>query len=174
MPSDGVSGATGGVGFDLSCPCLRNFWPDGHESLQSLFVAATTAIDVAMFHIAFPSDRHPTRRLLDALKAADARGVAVRVLIDRDRAGDPYRSTLINSRAKTALEAAGVPVRYDPADRLLHSKFVVIDRKLAVVGSHKWSAGSYFDFDDLTLVLSSTALATEFGACFESMWNAAP
>lgn len=145
-----------------------------YEALQTMFADATTAIDIAMFHVAFASEAHPTRKLLDALKAAHARGVAVRVLLDRDRRTDPYRSTLINSRAKKALEAAGVPVRFDAEESLLHSKFLVVDRKLAIVGSHNWSAGSYSGFDDLTLVLSSTALAVELGARFETMWNAAP
>jgi hypothetical protein len=143
-----------------------------YTALQSLFASAGSAIDVCMFHVAYPSDGHPTRRLIDALVAAHARGVAVRVLMDSDRSTDPYRSTLINTRAKNVLDAAGVAVRFDSPERLLHSKFLVIDRKLAIVGSHNWSAGSYFDFDDLTLVVESAALAAELGQRFDALWSA--
>jgi phosphatidylserine/phosphatidylglycerophosphate/cardiolipin synthase-like enzyme len=124
-----------------------------------------------MFHIASPSETHPTRKLLDALGAARQRGVSVRVLMDQDRKTDPYLSTIINTPARKLLEAANVPVRFDTAERLLHSKFLVIDQTVAVIGSHNWSAGSFFNFDDLTLVISSPELAAELTQRFVRLWG---
>jgi DNA uptake protein ComE-like DNA-binding protein len=144
---------------------------DYYGAIIDLFDAAKSSIDVCMFHVACPGEAHPTRRILQALANASGRSVAVRVLMDRDRKQDPYRSTLINTPARRLLEEAGVPVRMDRANRLLHSKFVVIDAATVVLGSHNWSAGSYFDFDDLTLVLSSTPLATELRQRFEGLWK---
>jgi phosphatidylserine/phosphatidylglycerophosphate/cardiolipin synthase-like enzyme len=96
--------------------------------------------------------------------------VAVRVLTDSDRVEDPYLSTVINGPAIAVLRGAGVPVRVDTPEALLHSKFLVIDDDLAVVGSHNWSAGSYFTFDDLSLALRSAALAAELAARFDGLW----
>lgn len=68
------------------------------------------------------------------------------------------------------IEEAGVPVRMDRANQRLHSRFVVIDAATVVPCSHNWSAGSSFDFDDLTLVLASTPLATALRQRFEGLW----
>ena len=63
--------------------------------------------------------------------------------------------------------------RTDKASRLLHSKFLVIDQRLCVVGSHNWSAGSYFNFDDLTLAIASTSLADALRTRFDALWTVA-
>ena len=110
---------------------------------------------------------------MQALVRAHQRGVAVRVLVDRDGKSDPYHSTLINSAAKKFLIDAGVACRSDSSARLLHSKYLVIDSSLVVLGSHNWSAGSYFDFDDLTLALSSAPLAGELLPRFDTQWATA-
>ena len=82
---------------------------------------------------------------------------------------DPYLSTVINTAAKEYLEAEGVDCRFDQEDVLMHSKFLVLDEKVCVVGSHNWSAGSYFHFDDLSMVVASEELGAELAARFEQM-----
>jgi phosphatidylserine/phosphatidylglycerophosphate/cardiolipin synthase-like enzyme len=47
---------------------------------------------------------------------------------------------------------------------------VVIDRRLCVIGSHNWSAGSFFHFDDVSVVIGSDALGAELGDRFDAMW----
>ena len=144
-----------------------DYWP----ALPGLMDSAVTSIDVCMFHIAAPNAHHPTFAPLQALVRAHQRGAAVRVLVDRDNKNDPYHSTVINSDAKRFLLDAGVPCRSDRGNKLLHSKYLVIDRSLVVLGSHNWSAGSYFDFDDLSLAVSSPELATELGHRFDGLWE---
>lgn len=139
--------------------------------LPSMIAAAGQRVLVCMFHIALPEPSHPTRTLLDALIAAKGRGLDVRVLMDADRPTDPYRSTVINEAAAAHLSSQGVDVRFDPADRLLHSKYLIFDSDRIAIGSHNWSAGSYFQHDDLTLVLTSAAAVAEQGARFEALWS---
>lgn len=131
---------------------------------------AKEKIDMAMFHIAMPAENHPTRLLLDKLIAAKKRGVEVRVLLDRDREEDVYKSTIINTDALETLKAGGVDARFDTEDRLLHSKFLVLDSVTAIVGSHNWSAGSYFNYDDITMVINSKSFAEELRQRFEQLW----
>lgn len=142
-----------------------------HLALAQLFDKAASSIEVCMFHAAVGTDDHPSTQLLNRLVAASAKGVVVRVILDQDRPTDPYNSTVINRRAKEFLEANGVPVKFDKEDRLLHSKFVVVDSKTVVIGSHNWSVGSFFEFDDVSLAIASAAVAQEFVGRFDSLWQ---
>lgn len=132
---------------------------------------AEARVDVAMFHIALPTSDHPTKRLLDALAEAHERGVRVRVLVDRDRPTDPYNSAVINAAAVNFLLDAGVSVRVDAPGNLLHSKFLVIDADRTIIGSHNWSAGSYFGFDDLSVDVESSAFARSARRRFDDLWR---
>lgn len=146
---------------------------DYFRQLPALLQNVTTSLDVCLFHIALPEPTHPTRLLLEALVAAHNRGVAVRVLLDADRPEDPYRSSVINAPAQAYLTAAGIPVQFDAAERLLHSKYLVADASLVILGSHNWSAGSYFVYDDLSLVIQSVELAQTLTTRFASLWQEA-
>ena len=144
-----------------------------YQRLPSVFDAAQHSIDLCMFHIAMPAENHPTRLLLDRLVAAVARGVTIRVLTDQDRPEDPYQSNPINAAAIQYLRAANVLVRRDAAEVLLHSKFTIIDRARMLIGSHNWSAGSFFHFDDVTLMFTSPELALAQTERFEQLWSRA-
>ncbi|MBX3358357.1 MAG: hypothetical protein KF745_08010 [Phycisphaeraceae bacterium] len=135
--------------------------------------AAQRSVDVLMFHIAWPKQNHPTRALLDALIAAHNRGVRIRVLVDRDRRGDPYRSQVINAAAVQYLLRHGVSVRTDRENRLLHSKMIVIDQEQTIIGSHNWSAGSFFGYDDLSMAVLSEDFARDSNRRFASRWRRA-
>ncbi len=140
-----------------------------YAELPGLLRSARQRIDVCMFHIALTSAGHPTRRLLEALRDRKRAGTSVRVLVDRDRNWDPYASRVINQPALDYLRDAGIRVRVDPPGLLLHSKFVVID-DLVVVGSHNWTAGSYFGFDDLSVVIRSAAVRRAQSQRFAALW----
>lgn len=144
-----------------------------HTRVVELLTAAVSQIEISIFHIALPNPNHPTSQLLFAVKAAHERGVAVRVLVDSDRQEDPYLSTVINKPAVDYLRAAGVPVRQDAPDKLLHSKCVMIDDERLLIGSHNWTAGSYFQFDDLTLAIRSASMIAQQRQRFDAMWAAA-
>lgn len=146
---------------------------DYFRRLPALLQNVTASLDVCLFHIALPEPTHPTRLLLEALVAAHERGVAVRVLLDADRPEDPYRSSVINAAAQAYLSAADIPVQFDSTERLLHSKYLVADGSLVIMGSHNWSAGSYFAYDDLSLVIQSVELAQTLTARFASLWQEA-
>lgn len=144
-----------------------------HTRIRELIDGATRQVEVCMFHVALPEPGHPTAVLLDALAAATGRGVAVRVLADRDRAADPYLSTVVNAPALARLRASGAEVRTDREDRLLHSKVVLVDDDRTVIGSHNWTAGSYFLADDLSLLIESAPVCSAQRQRFETLWAAA-
>jgi hypothetical protein len=133
--------------------------------------AAEDSIFIAMFHAAFPKEDHPTRKILDALSARASAGVTVKVLLDRDRPMDPYGSTIINTAAARYLRDHNVQVHVDTAEHLLHSKTIVIDDAKFFIGSHNWSAGSYFQFEDLTVLVESRPAAASLRARISSLWD---
>ena len=139
--------------------------------VERLLRQATLDVKVCLFHMALPGASHPTQKLVDELIGAHERGLRVRVMLDQDRASDPYLSTVINTPAKELLEERGVECRFDSSERLLHSKYLVIDDQLSVLGSHNWSAGSYFQFDDLSLVIKSPGFAARLTSRFEHLWG---
>lgn len=142
-----------------------------YKSIPDLLKSADKFLKVAMFHIAYPKENHPTKTLLDELIKANERGVEVKVILDRDKESDPYKSTVINKNAKEYLENNGVSCKFDKEDTLLHSKYIVIDDKYCVIGSHNWSAGSYFQFDDLSFVINSDEIAIQLNERFDQLWK---
>ena len=145
---------------------------DYFKHLPDIIKAANVSIKLTMFHIALPQGPHPTKILLDELINAKARGVEVKVMLDQDRETDLYKSTIINTAAKKYLEENGIQCKYDSKEVLLHSKYMIVDNNICVVGSHNWSAGSYFQFDDLSFVVSSNSLGQQLSERFEQLWSA--
>lgn len=144
-----------------------------YAELPGLLQTAHAEVNVCMFYIAMPVPSHPTHKLLDTLAEKAAAGCAVRVLVDQDGKDDPYRSRLINASAVDYLVSNGVEVKADTAERLLHSKFVVIDGDTVVIGSHNWTAGSFFRYADLSLVIHGEPAANCWRARFDELWSRA-
>lgn len=144
---------------------------DYYPTIMTLLEQAQNSIDVCMFFIAKGNEDHPTSKLLDLIVQKKEQGVEVRILVDKDREDDPYGSRIINSRAAKFLAEQGVDVRADQTDVLLHSKFVILDNNIVVIGSHNWTAGSYFEYKDLSFVFEGTELVARLKSRFQLLWD---
>jgi phosphatidylserine/phosphatidylglycerophosphate/cardiolipin synthase-like enzyme len=114
------------------------------------------------------------RTLLHALSRAAWRGVDVRVLFSRFIGRYPRMHT--NGAAERFLSRRGVSVRtFQPSEgsrRLsLHSKFAVVDRRLAIAGSHNWTPGAFHDNRETAIAVVSRDVATYLEQTFESHWR---
>lgn len=127
-----------------------------------LISGAAASISLAMFICSYGDENHPARQLVEKLIAAHQRGVQVQVLFDQDRRADVYDTRIINRPAAVALEEAGVKVRFDETTELTHSKVLVIDQKLTVIGSHNWSRSSFFEYDEVSVLITDEAVATDY------------
>lgn len=112
--------------------------------------------------------------LIDALEAAVARGVTVRVILDQDDGGEPYGSYWINRPLLQRLRQSGIEVRFDREDVLMHSKVLVVDGRTAVVGSHNWTRTGFNDAHELSVLLEGEAVAASFEARFAALWAQLP
>jgi mitochondrial cardiolipin hydrolase len=118
-------------------------------------------IDVAVYHIT-------SLELADALAAAHARGVRVRVLTDREKLNDPVRALQILRRAGVPLRALG-----EPDSSLMHHKFSVFDDRLVATGSYNWTnPAERVNYENLVF-LSDPDLVARFRREFNRLWKEA-
>jgi phosphatidylserine/phosphatidylglycerophosphate/cardiolipin synthase-like enzyme len=107
-----------------------------------------------------------TDPLVEALAEAAARGVDVRVLLER-REGLPRAEQLA---ARKRLEDGGAEVRWDTPEVTLHAKFLLVDGRL-VVGSSHWTKSALTGSVQVDLVLDSRELAGQAAEFFELAWQ---
>ena len=121
-----------------------------HKALQE----AKDSIYVQMYIIITKPDdpEHPVSILLDDLIQAKDRGVEVKVIIEDGKFERSY-----NAFAK--LKEAGVDVRLDSPLRMLHSKTVIIDRKISIIGSTNWSKAAIYHNQETSILIESEEVA---------------
>lgn len=102
----------------------------------------------------------------DALIAAHERGVAVRIIVD-----DGYATADVE-KAIEHLQVAGVTILADSSsNKLMHSKFVVIDGATSLVSSGNFSTYDSASNANNLLLFRSPALATGLVDRFDAMWT---
>jgi|CXWL01.1.fsa_nt_gi hypothetical protein len=147
---------------------------DGHyrEFVEQLLPQATKRLYVALFLLRFEDQKnYVTDQVVAELIAANKRGVDVRVILDRDQEHQVYHSRIVNQEAYRHLKRNKVAIRFDTQDRLMHSKVIVLDSHHVVLGSHNWTAGSFYAYDDTSLYVESKALATHYSHWFVEFWK---
>ena len=121
--------------------------------------AATTSIDAALYDFSRPS-------LRDALLAAHARGVQVRVGSD-----DAARASDASKNFYDALQAAGILLVDDAGDsRVMHNKYAIIDGQAVWTGSTNWSENDITQNHNNAVVFTSAAVAAVYQHDFDQMW----
>ena len=93
---------------------------------------------------------------------------------------DKIPVSIFNNGKLSALEAIvkylkekGVQIRMDSPEKLLHSKYVIVDDTFLIIGSHNWSLGSYFEYDDFSVAIDSPNAVTKMKENFLVMWEEA-
>jgi phosphatidylserine/phosphatidylglycerophosphate/cardiolipin synthase-like enzyme len=136
------------------------FSPGGgvRQRLLQAIEGARRTIDLAIYNLT-------AAELAEALQAAQARGVQVRILMDRENldAGSP---------AIGRLRRSGIPVRAlgVPEQSLMHNKFAVFDGRLAVTGSYNWTwSAEHANYENL-VVLDDPEVVGHFQREFQRLW----
>lgn len=127
--------------------------------VTQLYDQATRYIYVAVYGLTSP-------QAVKALVAAEKRGVDVRVLTDRERLKDNKQRA-----ALAALREAGIPVKINRHDSLMHLKQVVIDDEVNTNGSmNHTTSGNRFN-DERVDVIRDHAISAKAREKFLSMWK---
>ncbi|HMS82629.1 MAG TPA: phospholipase D-like domain-containing protein [Nitrospira sp.] len=101
-----------------------------------------------------------------ALVGATRRGVEVRILTDRERLNDPKQRA-----ALSALREAGIPIRINQHDSLMHLKQVVVDDEINTSGSmNQTTSGNQYN-DERLDVIRDYAITVKAREKFLSLWK---
>ena len=123
-------------------------------AVASSIDSAEESVDMAMYELNLWSIR-------DALLRAEARGVSVRMVMEKDSLEAPEVA---------ALSAAGIPVVGDTDEGLMHDKFLIVDGGLVWTGSMNLTVtDAYFNNNNL-LRLTSEELGRAYTDEFEEMF----
>jgi phosphatidylserine/phosphatidylglycerophosphate/cardiolipin synthase-like enzyme len=113
------------------------------------------------------------RGLCHALGEATWRGLDVRVVLNRFLVGDPPLD--VNRVAQRFLHRLGVKTRtYSVTEesqrKFIHSKIMLFDDRVVVVGSHNWTANAFNNNHEVSVAVESRDLALRLGQTFERWW----
>lgn len=127
--------------------------------VAQIYDHATHYIFVAVYGLTSPI-------AVKALVEAKKRGVDVRVITDRDRLEDEKQHTAV-----ATLRLAGIPVKVNQHDGLMHLKQVVVDDEINTSGSmNHTTSGNRFN-DERLDVIRDHAISVKAREKFLAMWK---
>ncbi|HEX9101887.1 MAG TPA: phospholipase D-like domain-containing protein [Polyangia bacterium] len=141
--------------------------PEAADVWRALIGGARRTIDLAEFYVSSA----PASRLspvIEALLAAAARGVRVRLLVD-DGFARHEGETLATLQASGKLEIRRLDLRARSGG-ILHAKYFIVDGSDAYLGSQNFDWRSLTHIQELGVRLRSPALAGALADVFETDW----
>ncbi len=119
------------------------------------------SIDLAIYHLT-------AIKLGEALRAAQRRGVHVRILMDREKLEGGGVAIQRLRHGDVQIRTLGIP-----EVSLMHHKFAVFDGRLAVTGSYNWTqSAEHANYENLVVLDDSEAVA-QFQREFQRLWQEA-
>ncbi|WP_022850554.1 phospholipase D-like domain-containing protein [Limisalsivibrio acetivorans] len=144
-------------GKELLAPVLRDIGNAEEEILCAIYMFKTD-----------DGRGGDTNLLRRELERAVERGIRVRILFDvEDRSGSIVNR--FNKDTGEELAEAGADVHYDDPERRLHTKMMVIDRKVTYTGSHNYTYSAFNFNDEVTARVVSQGFAEEAARHIEDM-----
>lgn len=102
--------------------------------------------------------------LCEAILRAHARGLAVRVISDDQKAEDRGSDLM-------RLMRHDVPTRCDTSRHHMHHKFMVVDNAIVATGSYNWTSSAALYNEENILVSDDPRLVRSYSRAFETLWN---
>jgi phosphatidylserine/phosphatidylglycerophosphate/cardiolipin synthase-like enzyme len=139
------------------------------HALADFLSAAERTLDIAVYDLNLPPDL--VAIVGDALRAADDRGVAVRLAYNLDHA----KEVPVPAPPETdpeELEGLPFPTAAIPGvPDLMHNKYVVRDAGTVWTGSTNWTADSWTREENVVITIDSPGVAARYLTDFEQLWT---
>lgn len=133
---------------------------------------ARDSLDLALYDVRLPGAAGDA--VAGAIRAAAARGVAVRIAYNLDEPADeprPFEPPPPRTEP-SLLEQLGVPLKGIPGWRdLMHHKYVVRDGSSIWTGSTNWTQDSWTRCENIIVTVDSEEVAQAYTRAFEQMWT---
>jgi len=143
----------------------RDYFPE----VKKIINDSNRSIKMIMFEASYYKKfkNSPSNQLIDALIKAKKRGVDVEVILDVRQKSD--RTTKRNLETGKRLTNAGVEVIFDTEQITTHSKLLIIDEKIVVIGSTNWTYNALTSNHESSIVFDSRGTAIELMEFFEKI-----
>jgi phosphatidylserine/phosphatidylglycerophosphate/cardiolipin synthase-like enzyme len=128
------------------------------DQIISLVRGAQESIDILAFSLT--SDD-----LADALLDQSSQGVDVRAVFDAEQV-----DSNIGGKYQVLLDA-GLDVRRDTLDGLMHHKVIVVDNQVVLFGSYNFSSNAEYKNDENVVIVYDASLAAQFTREFEQIYE---
>ena len=139
--------------------------------VRDCFQKAKSSIRMMMFEASYYKSHQdsPSNILIRELIAAKRRGVEVKVILDRREKKE--RNTLKNLETGALLAKGGVEVVYDPLKVVTHTKLLLIDGEISVVGSTNWTYSALEKNHEVAVLIRSPEVANNLQDYFQDVWK---
>lgn len=129
------------------------------ERLAGLYGKAKRYVYVAIYGITYPP-------IVKALVAAKKRGVDVRIITDREKLNDPKQQAALET-----LRLAGIPIKVNRHENLMHLKQAVMDDEINTSGSmNQTGSGNRYN-DERLDVFTDPVTSAKARDKFLAMWK---
>ena len=128
---------------------------------KKMIQVAKHSIQVMMFEMGY-YDQHsntPSNFLIKELIDAKKRGVKVEVILEVKEEED--RTTKRNRHTGKILSEGGVDVIYDALFKTTHTKLMVVDGHLTLLGSTNWTYNALTNNNEASVLIRSKGVAKE-------------
>ena len=147
----------------------EDYFPRVLKAIQQ----AKKSIYLCVYYIAV-SNQGNIKALLDAVIEAHKRGVEVEIILDQGYDRGDTNVSKENLKALSFLKKNNIPVFYDNKERLTHSKFIVIDDRISIVGSVNWTNTALGKNREATLLVESPGVAQKYQKDFKAISKFTP
>ena len=149
------AGASAGAAEPVRTVVNREYLP----AVLDLINGATNSIEFLQLEM---HDDRAVQAIEAALAAAVRRGVKVRGMLDD--------GVDFNAAAVARLLALGAEAKLDTPDKMLHSKLVVVDGRIVLLGSTNWTGNSMGNNNESNVRLDDPVLADYFTRYVAAVW----
>ncbi len=139
--------------------------------VRRCFQEAKSSIKMMMFEASYYKKYpySPSNLLIRELIAAKKRGLDVKVILEQREGTE--RATLRNKETGALLANGGVEVVYDPLNITTHTKLLIIDGEISVVGSTNWTYNALDKNHEVAVLIRSPEVANDLQNYFQSIWK---